>query len=138
MLYFLLEFLKLALEENVDLLAVRCPYFLERCITVILRSSLLLVDEHSSSPSANNNTDHSNQANDKNSRYTHVALTSSSLQAASTRYEEVGVDQVWQALRLVRGVPSEVVANLSNQLGVGVLELLRSVSVLVLYLLHIF
>ena len=136
--FILSEFLKLALEENVDLLAVRCPYFLERCIAVILRSSLLLVDEHSSSHSVNNSTDHSNKTSDKNSRGTHVALTSSSLQAASARYEEVGVDQVWQALRLVRGVPSEVVANLSNQLGVGVLELLRSVSMLVLHLQHIF
>ena len=106
---------------------------------MILRSSLLLVDEHgpSSSHSANNSTDHSNKIDDKNTRYMHVALTSSSLQAASARYEEIGVDQVWQALRLVRGVPSEVVANLSNQLGVGVLELLRSVCVLALFKLHI-
>lgn len=105
------------LEENADLLAVRCPYFLERCIFVIIRASVLLVDTRVSSNSGSLGAD---------GRYTHVALTSSSLQAASALHVNASdVDQVWQALRLIRGVPGEVVANLSDRLGMGVLELLR-------------
>lgn len=96
-------------------MAVRCPYFLERCISVIVRASVLLVDAR---------TGPSNST--VSSGYTHVALTSSSLQAASAlNVNAADVDQVWQALRLIRGVPSEVVANISDRLGEGVLELLK-------------
>lgn len=113
----LVEFLKLVLEDNVDLLAVRCPYFLERCISVIVRASVLLVDSR---------TVPGGTSTAVSSSYTHVALTSSSLQAASAMHvNSADVDQVWQALRLIRGVPSEVVANISDRLGEGVLELLR-------------
>lgn len=96
-------------------MAVRCPYFLERCISVIVRASVLLVDARVAP-----------NCNPAASGYTHVALTSSSLQAASALHVNAAdVDKVWQALRLIRGVPSEVVANISDRLGEGVLELLR-------------
>jgi hypothetical protein len=105
----------MVLEDNVDLLAVRCPYFLERCISVIVRCSLLLVEARGPVQGAGSSYG-----------YAHTTLTSSSLLAASAMHVNAAdVDLVWQALRLIRGVPSDVVANISDRLGFGVLELLR-------------
>jgi hypothetical protein len=106
------EFLKLVLEENVDLVAAKCPYFLERCIGTLVRAALMNFQSTGSS---------SNSALRKG-LLTSAVLHSATVQAAS---RQACFDTVWKGLRLLRGVPSEVVANLSDRLGAGVLELIK-------------
>jgi hypothetical protein len=105
-------FMKLVLEENVDLLAARCPYFLERCVGAVVRAAIHVVNF--SSPVAR--------------PQRQPLLTSSLLQrvASQATSRHTSFDVVWKALRLIRGVPSEVVTNISDRLGAGVLELIRS------------
>ena len=101
--------MKLVLEDNVDLLAVRCPYFLERCISVIVRASVLLVDSR---------TVPGGTSTAVSSSYTHVALTSSSLQAASAMHvNSADVDQVWQALRRIAPGATTSYGSLSAAIG---------------------
>jgi hypothetical protein len=105
-------FMQLVLEENVDLLAARCPYFLERCVGAVVRAAVHVVNF--SSPAAR--------------PQRQPLLTSSSLLqrvASQATSRHASFDVVWKALRLIRGVPSEVVANISDRLGAGVLELIR-------------
>ena len=47
----ILEFLHTAVEENVDVMAVLCPYLLERCLMVVLRAANHLV--HGTAPHSN-------------------------------------------------------------------------------------
>lgn len=106
----------MVLEENVDLVAARCPYFLERCVDAVLRAAIRVVSVAAPTATAPAPRPHRQSI-----------LTSSLLQRAATQSvsRQASFDAVWKALRLVRGVPSEVIANLSDRLGAGVLELLR-------------
>jgi hypothetical protein len=117
-----LGFLKLVLEENVDLAAARCPYFLERCLGTVVRASIQVVDFAGEVG-----------APGKATPLTSMLLRSAAAQTAS---RQASFDMVWRALRMMRGVPSEVVANLSDRLGAGVLQLIRYVLLFLCGLFH--
>lgn len=102
------------LEENVDLVATRCPYFLERCIGAVMRAVLAVIDSSSPSLRASNGV----KASPLTTSLLHGAAVRASTRHATT-------DMVWKALRMMRGVPSDVIANLSDRLGTAVQELIR-------------
>ena len=90
------EFFRDVLEEGVDKLAATCPYFLERCVVCILRATAQM--------------DGSSGA----------AL----LKGASPAAQSSSSQSVWLSLRLLRGVPGEVLVAIAGRIGAGVAGLL--------------
>lgn len=127
------DFLRTVLEENVESVAARCPYFLERCISVLTRGVLCVVTLSADRQDATHNKPASASACAASSASTagHASkaapLTRSLLHSAAlaNSSQQAAWNAVWQSLRLMRGIPSEVIANLSDRLGTAVLELLR-------------
>jgi hypothetical protein len=108
-------FMRSILEDKVDILCISNPYFIERCIVTIIRATSTLGDMKMTLPIINNEngTKHSILLNKS------LILTPSSSQS--------GLRSVWLSLRLMRGIPSEVLSNISNRLGAGMLSLLKYV-----------
>jgi len=94
-------------EDNVDLFAARSPYFLERCICLILHATVTSI-----------------------SLRIHTSMMGTvTVSDAFLREVEVDVDaglnDVWLSLRLMRGVPSENISNLADRLGAGIHAIIR-------------
>jgi hypothetical protein len=102
-----LDLLKMVFEDNVDLFAARSPYFLERCICLILHATVTSI-----------------------SLRVHTSVMGT-VTATDTFLREVEVDvdaglnDVWLSLRLMRGVPSENISNLADRLGAGIHAIIR-------------
>ena len=105
-------FLKLIIEENVDIVAKKCPYILERCIGVAVQAAIQVSDFSRADRTALM----------RSGVLTSVLLQSTSAQLAS---RHACFEMVWRSLRMIRGVPSEVIAALSDRLGGGVFQLIR-------------
>ena len=108
-------------EDNVDLFAARSPYFLERCICLILHATVTSISL-------------------KGSSLIGSSLKGTATTAADAFLDEVEVDthaglhDVWLSLRLMRGVPSENISNLADRLGAGIHAIIRYLTILELSL----
>lgn len=111
------------LEENVEQVAARCPYLLERCISVLTRAVLHVVGSNSHQGTEQVARETGRQV----FRPAAPPLTKSLLHSAAlaSSSQQAAWNAVWQSLRLMRGIPSDVMVNVSDRLGVAVLELLK-------------
>lgn len=91
------------MERHVDEASLHCPYVIERCAVAIVRAAIHLL--HYTAPL----TLESNEREDQKNSGEDAELISA----------------VWKSLRLIKGIPGEVVHNLSNRLGAGLLTFIR-------------
>jgi len=94
-------------EDNVDLFAARSPYFLERCICLILHATVTSISLRIHTSMMGTVT-----ASDAFLREVEVDV-------------DAGLNDVWLSLRLMRGVPSENISNLADRLGAGIHAIIR-------------
>ena len=93
-------------EERLEDLHSCCPYFLERCIVLILRSITATIEY-----TCGNISDLVDAQNPNiNSSETIVLDT---------------LNSMWSSLRLLRGFPSQLLNNIADKLAVGVLSLMQ-------------
>jgi len=104
------DFFRSIFEENIDKLYIVFPYFIERCIVKILQAANQLATEDFS---LNSNI----EMGRKNPFLLQTALTPSTQDKLSA---------IWSSLRLMRGVPSEILYHVSDRIGLGVLSLLKN------------
>ena len=87
-------FMKILLEDNIDIISIRCPYFLERCTVIIIKATI------------------------QNIQHSRAVLQKLDI-------SPIGFDSIWISLKLMRAMPSEVVCNISDQLGAGICYLIK-------------
>lgn len=98
---------KTVFEDKLDQLSVEHPYVVERCVVLILRSAVLLVAHNDAVPTGA------------------MPLSLREVTTASHGRGGSSPDSVWMSLRLMRGLSGEVIGNLSDRIGLGVLSLIR-------------
>lgn len=94
-----------------DLFAARSPYFLERCICLILHATVTSISLKRSSL--------------KGSSLKGTATTADAFLGEVEVDTHAGLHDVWPSLRLMRGVPSENISNLADRLGAGIHAIIR-------------
>lgn len=92
-------------EEKLEDLYSCCPYFLERCVILILRSINTTIEY-----TGGNISDASDAHNVSKNSETIVLDT---------------LNSMWSSLRLLRGFPSQLLNNIADRLAVGVLSLMQ-------------
>ena len=137
-------------EEKVDTAHVKCPYFLEHCIMMILKLVSLISpsvsdrerdkDKHINSMSISTASDNQCKSDKMQSSKGGIHATSevqgpwgsipwgtglSSPVAVTPSAVHSGLESVWLSLRLIRGIPSEILNPLSDRIGAGILGILR-------------
>lgn len=111
------DLLKMVFEDNVDLFATRSPYFLERCICLILHATVTSIHLKGSQMMISMK---------GNATATDAFLREVEVDADVVGLHDVGLHDVWLSLRLMRGVPSENISNLADRLGAGIHAIIRS------------
>ena len=122
------------LERHVTEAAINCPYLLERCVVAIIRAAIHLlpvtdslcdnstagkiVEPSLTSPAVE---DLNNFANDSTidvaGPETHVEVANDETEMATA---------IWNSLRLLKDfIPTNVIVNLSDRLGAGLLTFIR-------------
>lgn len=142
-------------EEKVDTAHVKCPYFLEHCIMMILKLVSLIAPSSSDREREREKEKYINSlsvsiGSDIQNKSDKMQYTSSSNGGIRTASEvqgpwgsipwgtglaspvamtpsaaHSGLQSVWLSLRLIRGLPSEILNPLSDRIGAGILGILR-------------
>lgn len=97
----MIDFFSLLLERHIEESVENCPYLLERCVVAIVRAAI------------------------------HMLPVSESLaagQPSSDSIAVIGFPLVWDSLRLLKGLPADILYQVSDRLGAGLLTLLRGSS----------
>jgi hypothetical protein len=95
------DFFSVLLERHIDESSDNCPYLLERCVVAIVRAAIHMLP---------------------------VSESLSGGQANPDSLETIGFPLVWDSLRMLKGLPSDVLYQVSDRLGAGLLTLLRGSS----------
>ncbi len=102
------------LENEVTVMCTYCPYLVERAVVTVVRAALHLIpsltDSSDSGKSANESESESNKQNS-------LAPVSGEIFSSDAT--------VWTSLRLLRGIPNDVLCQLADRLGAGLLALIR-------------
>jgi hypothetical protein len=101
------------LEENVDLLVARFPYFVERCISVLARAVQMQVHVQVQMQL---------QGNGKHETFKDLLPDKEHINT-----ENGSCEDVWASMKLLRGIPSDFVAHISDRLACSMHELLEYV-----------
>eukprot|EP01034_Spumella_vulgaris_P022368 gene22368-28490_t len=104
-------FFRTIFEDKLDQLSEQHPYVLERCVVVILRSTVELIGI----PTVR-------------APHTPTSLQSGILlpQSSSSSSSALSAESVWMSLRLMRGMSGDLIMNLSGRIGFGVLSMITA------------
>lgn len=100
------EFLKYVLESNVDEIGASCPFLIERAVVAVISAVIHLMKDPV-------------EAGWSSSR---VDSTTSSVSPCG----QTSSASLWASLSLLREVPHEVMANIGDRLGAGLVTFIRS------------
>jgi len=89
----------LLLERHIEEAIDNCPYLLERCVVAIVRAAIHMLPVSET-------------------------LSLSKISSVSNRSDS-GFPVVWDSLRILKGMPPEILYHLSDRVGAGMLTLLR-------------
>jgi hypothetical protein len=97
---------------------MNCPYLLERCVVAIIRAAIHLLPVSEPLSVQSIDSESSTGIRQQNS------LDSLAFSASSSSEGDMTA-AIWESMRLLKGVPGEVMYNLSDRLGAGLLTFLR-------------
>ena len=116
------------LERHVDDAAMNCPYLLERCVVAIIRAAIhLLPVSEPPPPSLSVQASNDSESSAMGVLHAQASLDSLAFSVSSPSSLSEGdmTAAIWESMRLLKGVPGEVMGHLSDRLGAGLLTFLR-------------
>ncbi len=120
------------LERHVSEAAINCPYLLERCVVAIIRAAIHLLpvtDSLCDTPTAGTVTEPSLTSpamEDLNNSHSESAFNVSVPESSAEAAETEMASAIWKSLRLLKDfIPTDVMVNLSDRLGAGLLTFIR-------------
>ena len=107
------DFLKHVLESNVDDICATCPFLVERAAVAVISAAIHLMKDPLDSRS-------------REARGVQLSISSTAVAAqgppASGSTPSVAI---WTSIRLLREVPHEVMANIADRIGAGLVTFIR-------------